>query len=105
MPIIHPGIYECLFSPSRPFLNNQVHKRTEFHDADISLVLINGWQVFHEGDTWKPDQYMGFGLETVESGNKFFERVQRECRIGLHSLPQKAEMACAEDDEHTIPGF
>jgi len=31
----------------------------------VYLIGINGWQVFHEGDTWKPDQYMGFGLETV----------------------------------------
>ena len=31
----------------------------------VYLIGINGWQVFHEGDTWRPDQYMGFGLTTV----------------------------------------
>ncbi len=42
------------------------------HDANLKtpmnlvyLIGINGWQVFHEGDTWRPDQYMEFGLTTV----------------------------------------
>ena len=43
------------------------------HDSNLKtpmtlvyLIEINGWRVFHGGDnTWKPDQYMVFGLETV----------------------------------------
>jgi L-ascorbate metabolism protein UlaG (beta-lactamase superfamily) len=42
------------------------------HDANLKtpmnlvyLIGINGWRVFHEGDTWRPDQYMEFGLTTV----------------------------------------
>jgi L-ascorbate metabolism protein UlaG (beta-lactamase superfamily) len=42
------------------------------HDAHLKtpmnfvyLIGINGWQVFHEGDTWRPDQYKGFGLATI----------------------------------------
>jgi hypothetical protein len=31
----------------------------------VYLIGINGWKVFHEGDCWRPDQYMGFGLATV----------------------------------------
>ena len=44
-----------------------------FHDSHmetpmnlIYLIGINGWLVFHGGDnTWKPDQYLVFGQETV----------------------------------------